>query len=592
VDRREEASKGRWLDLDWHIWVRIGLLAGLFLFLFRHEIERLIWRWSSDPSWSHGFLIPLLSLYFVNQHKTQILQVQARPSYLGCVVLVFWIAVYVFNVISPAGYAYLRSIAMVMALGAVVLFVGGWRMARYTWLPVAYLLFAVPLPDRYYVGMTMPLRMAAAKVSAALLDMVPGVEAVARGAVIDVVHRGRVLEPALDVADACSGMRLLMAFVALGVAMAYIHDRPLWQRAVLLVLTVPIAILCNLVRVTATGFIYVLIDPRYAQGVYHDLLGFAMLPLALGIYGFLAWFTSNLFVEQGQTLYPDIVVRGRRHAQVGAEGTQAAESRTRITNNEERTTNPEERTTSDDRRAVVPAFLVCAVVLALCGVGLSAVVGGLGAYLKKEPMPLRRPLDQMDESALAPFRVVSRPRIEDTDVLKSLGTTDYIQWVFEDTEADAAQPARLVLAFVTYYGLPDRVPHVPEECYLGVGFQCLATDQAMLSLDVPQGRTSVVAKYLVFGPTQVGPWGGAGNVPVLYLFRVNGQYAANRDEARIALNRNIWGRHSYFSKVELVFNRDAGTPSKSQVVQTSQRLLGVLLPVLERDHWPLDALKR
>jgi len=69
------------------------------------------------------------------------------------------------------------------------------------------------------------------------------------------------------------------------VAMAYLHYRPLWQRLVLMASTIPIAIFCNIVRVTITGFIYVLISPIYAQGIYHDMLGLAMLPLAFALYG-------------------------------------------------------------------------------------------------------------------------------------------------------------------------------------------------------------------------------------------------------------------------------------------------------------------
>jgi exosortase/archaeosortase family protein len=101
-----------------------------------------------------------------------------------------------------------------------------------------------------------------------------------------------------------------MAFLALGVAMAYLHYRPIWQRLVLLTSTIPIAILCNVVRVTVTGFIYVLGDPKYAQGIYHDLLGMGMLPLAFGLYGALAWFMSNLFVDEAQ-MQKNVVVRRR-----------------------------------------------------------------------------------------------------------------------------------------------------------------------------------------------------------------------------------------------------------------------------------------
>ena len=112
----------------------------------------------------------------------------------------------------------------------------------------------------------------------------------------------------------CSGMRLLMAFLALGVAMAYLHYRPIWQRIILLASTIPIAIFCNIVRVTVTGFIYVLADPRYAQGIYHDILGMAMLPLAFGLYGLIAWFMSSLFIEEAEASSSDvfdIVVRRR-----------------------------------------------------------------------------------------------------------------------------------------------------------------------------------------------------------------------------------------------------------------------------------------
>jgi exosortase len=216
---------------------------------------------------------------------------------------------YVFNTISPAGYGYFREISLVGALGAAVLFLGGWPLMRYTWLPITYLLFAVPIPEGYYRLATIPMRQWAATASTVMLNLVPKLEATANGVIINIIYNGKHLEPGLDVAEACSGMRLLMAFLALGVAMAYLHYRPIWQRLVLLASTIPIAILCNIVRVIITGFIYVLWDAEYAQGIYHDLLGMAMLPLAFGLYGLLAWFMSNLWVESTEAKPPDVVVR-------------------------------------------------------------------------------------------------------------------------------------------------------------------------------------------------------------------------------------------------------------------------------------------
>ncbi len=326
--------RSNWRQLGVHNYIRIMIIGGLFCCLFRSEIESIVYKWFTDSSWSHGFLIPLFSLYFLNQRKEEILNLhyvkdplvslfrgqrsprllsgQTRANYLGFLFLVLVFLFFLFNVVSPSGYGYFRPISMIAAIGAVVLFLGGWSLVKYTWLPIAFLVFAVPLPDRYYASLTMPMRLLSAKVTVVLLNLVNGLDATANGVVIDVIYKGQKLEPSLDVAEACSGMRLLMAFLALGVAMAYLHYRPVWQRIILLFSTVPIAMFCNIVRVTVTGFIYILINPGYAQGIYHDILGLMMLPLAFGLYGLLAWFMSSLFIEQTGAAAENVIVRKRK----------------------------------------------------------------------------------------------------------------------------------------------------------------------------------------------------------------------------------------------------------------------------------------
>ncbi len=230
-----------------------------------------------------------------------------RPNYLGLFGMICCIVFYPLNIVQFK-FAYAEPLTVVATLGTILFFFGGRRLVKYVWLPVLYLIFAIPLPGRLYRSITIPMRQFAAQIAAILLNLVSGLEATVNGVVIDVVYKGVRMEPGLDVAEACSGMRLLMAFLALGVAMAYLHDRPVWHRIALLTSTIPIAILCNIIRVTVTGFIYILWDPRYAQGIYHDMLGMAMLPLAFGFYGFLAWFMSNLFEAEG-ALKEDVIVR-------------------------------------------------------------------------------------------------------------------------------------------------------------------------------------------------------------------------------------------------------------------------------------------
>lgn len=233
-----------------------------------------------------------------------------------------------------------------------------------------------------------------------------------------------------------------------------------------------------------------------------------------------------------------------------------------------------------------PAFLICAAVLATAGVGMSVAVKTFGMYLKKDPLPLKKSLDLLDEKQLGPYRVLSKGKIDNEDVLKELGTKDYIQWILEDTETAFESPVRKFVLFVTYYELPDRVPHVPEECLAGAGYQRLATDSVTLEVNERDFQREIRGKYLVFGGTKTDFLQSSAKFPVLYLFKVNGEYASSRDEARIALNKNLFGKYSYFSKIELVFNQGSNEPAKQEVVRASQKALGVILPILESDHWP------
>jgi len=211
----------------------------------------------------------------------------------------------------------------------------------------------------------------------------------------------------------------------------------------------------------------------------------------------------------------------------------------------------------------------------------------LGIILDKRALPLKKSLEFLDEKGLAPYQVVSKKKIEDRDIVKKLGTEDYIQWVLEDTEQAADSSVKRCLLFITYYQLPDRVPHVPEECWTGDGYQRLTRENVTFEVKDGAGfEVKVPGKYLVFSPIGANVWQSSVRIPNLYFFRVNGQYAGSREEARIALNKNLFGKYSYFCKVEFVFNKSSISPSKEQAVSASEKLLNVILPILEAEHWP------
>ncbi len=122
-------------------------------------------------------------------------------------------------------------------------------------------------------------------------------------------------------------------------------------------------------------------------------------------------------------------------------------------------------------------------VLAASGAGMSVTMKKLGIVFRKEPLLLKKSLESLDERDLTPYKVVLKQKIQDPDTLKALGTEDYIQWILEDTEQAAGSPAKECLLFVTYYRLPDRVPHVPEECWTGGGYQKLGSEAVTFKIN-------------------------------------------------------------------------------------------------------------
>jgi exosortase len=267
--------------------------AGLSAYaLFASELAGLAARWQTDAGWSHGFVVPLISAYFVRQRWDGLRRLTPRGAWAGLLVLAGGVAAHVAG--RAAGLPLASVLAMLAALAGGVLFVLGGAILRRLAAPIVYLLFAVPPPAALYARLTAPMQLAAAEVGAWLLPLA-GADAVRRGTVLDVAAAGRTVT--LNVEQACSGMRLLAAFTALAAALAWSSPRPLWQKAALTAASVPIAVLCNAGRVALTGALAVHVGPEWARGAAHEYLGLLMLaPAALLQLG-TAWVLDRLVVD-------------------------------------------------------------------------------------------------------------------------------------------------------------------------------------------------------------------------------------------------------------------------------------------------------
>ncbi|NLX14542.1 MAG: exosortase/archaeosortase family protein [Phycisphaerales bacterium] len=283
--------------------VMIGQFAVLMLIvavLYRHVLTGLVYSWKNNSDWSHGFIIPFFSLYFLytQRHRfpATLRNRNALPQLAGAALLVLSFGLFIASIFYKMEYP--KRCSLLLSMLAVILMVWGWPVFRWSWFAVAFLMFAVPLPHRVFQELTMPLRGVAAVVSAMVLQFIPDMFAEAHGTVVEYIYRGQA--DVLDVERACSGMRLLMTMMALGVAMAFMHDRPLWQRLVMVLSCVPIAIFCNVVRVTLTGLLVVFGRADLAHGTWHTLMGLGMLFVAFALYGAISYVLNHLFVEEAE----------------------------------------------------------------------------------------------------------------------------------------------------------------------------------------------------------------------------------------------------------------------------------------------------
>jgi hypothetical protein len=235
-----------------------------------------------------------------------------------------------------------------------------------------------------------------------------------------------------------------------------------------------------------------------------------------------------------------------------------------------------------------PAFLICAGLLAISAVGMPVAAKMAGIYFKKEPIPLKKSLNGLDKSNIAPYKVIEKGKIENRDTLNTLGTEDYIQWTLEDTSAPVTSKTRLCMLFITYYSLPDIVPHTPEECYIGGGLQGIQFETITLKAINGLYDREIKTRFLVFSDTKSDSSLGGTSFPILYTFNANGKYGS-RSDVRNTVN-SPFNKFSYFSKVEWkFFNTSSGQttyPNKQEAIAASEKLLGIILPVLENEYWP------
>jgi Protein of unknown function (DUF3485) len=240
-------------------------------------------------------------------------------------------------------------------------------------------------------------------------------------------------------------------------------------------------------------------------------------------------------------------------------------------------------------------FVISVLLLGVTALGLAPVTQRLQAALTKEAIALREPLSKLDKGGLGPYRFLAAHTLDD-NIVASLGTDQYIDWILEDTTyagKDRTNPLRFARLFVTYYtGQPDAVPHTPDVCMVGAGYTM--DDANNITINVPGLADSPVVPVRALTFVKSGVF-DADRMTVVYTFHTNGQFAETREGVRQAVNRPS-DHHAYYSKVEVVFGSSDSRPpypSREDAIKATEKLLGYALPMLVERHWPdWEAVKK
>lgn len=232
---------------DWNrlLTPRIVLLALPLVVLaavaYGYPLARWEAVWRHNSAWGHGYLIPMIAVLIAHYRLNERVPRRLTPSVWGLPLIMAGLVIRIWS--QTLKYGYPGDATFLLVVAGIVLLVLGWDLFRSVWVSVVYLGLMIPWDTKYYEGVALPLQTLAAAGAQRILGI---------GGIL-CTRRVNVLELAsgdLAVAEACSGLHLLFAFVALGVMMAYIYRRPLWERLVIMISSVPIAVLCNVIRVT------------------------------------------------------------------------------------------------------------------------------------------------------------------------------------------------------------------------------------------------------------------------------------------------------------------------------------------------------
>lgn len=473
---RESGNAVNW---TWRSVLTISILANLVAWLYHPVFVHLVRQWWDDENYSHGFLIPLVSAYFVWERRERLRKLAVTPSLLGLALLVAGVGLFLLG--NVAAELFTMRVSLLVILAGLVLYLLGREHLKTVAFPILYLLFMIPPPEIVFNAIAFPLQLFAARVATATLQVMD----------IPVLREGNLIilaSTTLEVAEACSGIRSLITLLALATTFAYFTQNGILRQAVLVVSSVPIAIVANASRVAGTGTLAHFYGDRVAQGFFHTFSGWLIFLVGTVLLGVVGALLSKL---------PRRRTRGQSQ-EVPASADVGQPDRPQW--------RQEGGLAGWRKVGTATAVLVAGIVSLL-------------ALSHGEAVPLRRPLEEF------PFEVGQRRGVGEAlppPVLSVLRVTDYMMRLY-------ASPRHLpIWLYVGYYESQRKgqIIHSPQQCLPGAGWNILSREY--LTLRLPGRADPATINRVVVGK-------GPDRQIVLYWYQERGRIVANEYAAKFYL---------------------------------------------------------
>jgi exosortase D (VPLPA-CTERM-specific) len=413
--------------------------------------------WNLKPEYSHGIILPLLSVFLIWRQRRELRTLPLTGSWYGVLLIAAGLLMRFLG--ERTTMHTLEHYAFLLVLYGVILALTGTTMFRRLWMPLLILLFAVPLPSLFNNELSLQLQLLSSRIGVWLI----------RAAGVSVLLEGNIIDLGtyqLEVAEACSGLRYLFPLMTLAFILAYVFRGPLWKRIAIFLASVPITVLMNSLRIGIIGITVDRWGPAMAEGTLHAFEGWLVFMLCTAALVITALALAR--VGQSRTrwrdafnLYGDSLPAREPSAQSRAGG------------------------------AAIPRPFIAAAALVLLG----AISGFAAPTPRESAPPARATFDQF------PNRIgdwVGQRQTLQSVYLDALRLDDY---VLADYRSGDGLPVNFYSAYYGDQGT-TRAIHSPHDCIPGGGWEIKRFEHRTLPSSGPAGPFEVNRAVIQLGATR------------------------------------------------------------------------------------------